>query len=173
MISEAARKSFSVEPMSHRFEGLMKVLENVTEDQAFRWSRKGVPHLLVETSDHILVSICWFQRSQQYKLFYPYTLSGQHTWVCQTPTDVVDALRLLLHQFRHRALINLPAGYTHHNFDVEEEIMLVTCVNCGSFGKWACLINHASSCQPGIAFKYENSDYFNTTDEGEEEDHDD
>ncbi len=74
------------------------VLDNlvtpIAKDVAFRWSPKGVPHLLVELSNKTIYSLCYFKAYHYWKAFYPYGDGGEQVIkVLNTVEDIVGFLK--------------------------------------------------------------------------------
>ncbi len=53
-----------------------------------RTSMRGVPHLLV-TLNETIYSVCYFGKSRQFKIFYPYPSNNQQRAYCPTSNDVL------------------------------------------------------------------------------------
>ena len=51
---------------------LEEQIKPFAKETAFRWSRKGVPHLLIELDSKIVYSLCYFKKSKSWRVFYPY-----------------------------------------------------------------------------------------------------
>jgi len=64
--------SHRARPTPPRYLDLKTLVTSIAEDVAFRWSKKGVPHLLVELSNKTIYSLCYFRAYHYWKAFYPY-----------------------------------------------------------------------------------------------------
>lgn len=61
-----------------RYIELEEQLKPIAKDVAFRWSHKGVPHLLVELGKEIVYSLCYFKGHKIWRVFYPYGYGGDN-----------------------------------------------------------------------------------------------
>ena len=86
------KKSYRNEPVPFRYVSLEVQVRPFAKDVAFRWSRNGVPHLLVELGRNIVYSICYFGGSKSWRVYYPYANSIQET---QTFNSVEDLFKFL------------------------------------------------------------------------------
>ena len=71
-------------------------LQSTYPSAYFRTSRKGVPHVVVDT-EYQTFSVCWFGKSQIYKVFYPYPSWGQEMTRADFET-LEDVKRYLVQQ---------------------------------------------------------------------------
>ena len=53
-----------------------------------RFSRRGVPHVVVRGT----VSVCWFERSRRYRVFWPFGVHPQHRADCRDVIEVQAAI---------------------------------------------------------------------------------
>ena len=60
-----------------RYTKLEELVKPFAKDAAFRWSYKGVPHLLVELGRGVVYSLCYFRGQKLWRVFYPYGGSQQ------------------------------------------------------------------------------------------------
>ncbi len=76
------------------YKELVNLVTPFAEDTAFRWSQNGVPHLLVELSNKVIYSLCYFKAYHYWKAFYPYGDGrDQVTRVLNTAEDIVEFLK--------------------------------------------------------------------------------
>ncbi len=59
-------------PAPPRFLELEKLVTPISKDTFFRWSCNGVPHLLVELGRGVIYSLCYFEKSKSWRVFFPY-----------------------------------------------------------------------------------------------------
>jgi len=71
-VDQKLKKSYSNRITPSIYQELETQIAPVVRDTAFRWSRKGVPHLLVELSNKTIYSLCYFRAYHYWKAFYPY-----------------------------------------------------------------------------------------------------
>lgn len=64
--------SYHQKPTPPRYTELEEQVSPFSKDTAFRWSFKGVPHLLVELGKDIVYSLCYFKGGKFWRVFYPY-----------------------------------------------------------------------------------------------------
>ena len=86
--------SHRARPTPPRYLDLKTLVTSTAEDVAFRWSKKGVPHLLVELSNETIYSLCYFKAYHYWKVFYPYGDSQeQQKKTLNTVEDIVKFLK--------------------------------------------------------------------------------
>ncbi len=63
-------------PMPVSLQDVYAYLKEVSNDVRFRWSRRGVPHIIVTMSNGNY-GVCYFKRHNSYRVFFPYLSHGQ------------------------------------------------------------------------------------------------
>lgn len=81
-----------------RYIDLEKQVSPFAKEVAFRWSFKGVPHLLVELGRGIVYSLCYFGGYKFWRVFYPYGNGNQRKQDFNSVEEMVKFLR------RHRPI---------------------------------------------------------------------
>ena len=76
-----------------RFIELEKELKPIAGDIAFRWSHKGVPHLLVELGKGIVYSLCYFKGDKIWRVFYPYGNGNQQKQDFNSVEEMIKFLK--------------------------------------------------------------------------------
>lgn len=76
MIKDYLKVSYHNKTKPQRYADLEEKLAPIAQDMAFRWSHKGVPHLLAEVNN-VIYSICYFSRYDLWRVFYPYQQDEQ------------------------------------------------------------------------------------------------
>jgi len=66
------KRSYREKRTPPRYIDLEEQVTPFAKDVAFRWSYKGVPHLLVELGKKIVYSLCYFKGGKFWRVFYPY-----------------------------------------------------------------------------------------------------
>ncbi len=79
-----------------RYVDLEEQVKPFAKDVAFRWSYKGVPHLLVELGKEVVYSLCYFEGRKLWRVFYPYGSGGQQR---QDFNSVEEMIKFLM---RHK-----------------------------------------------------------------------
>lgn len=76
-----------------RYIDLEEQIKPFAKEVAFRWSRRGVPHLLVELGRGIVYSLCYFKVSKFWRVFYPYGRGEQKKQDFSSVRDMIKFLR--------------------------------------------------------------------------------
>ena len=76
-----------------RYTNLEEQVTPFAKEVAFRWSHKGVPHLLVELGKGIVYSLCYFKGRKFWRVFYPYGKSNQQKQDFNSVEELVEFLR--------------------------------------------------------------------------------
>ena len=85
--------SYRDRPIPSIYQELEELVTPLAKDVAFRWSHKGVPHLLVELSSKTIYSLCYFNTYHYWKVFYPY---GDGQEQIKTVLNTVDEILAFL-----------------------------------------------------------------------------
>jgi hypothetical protein len=85
------KTSYRQEPMPPRYADLIREVAPLARDTAFRWSRRGVPHLLVETA-RTVYSLCYFEGRDFWRVFHPYGRGNQRKWDFGSVEEVIKFL---------------------------------------------------------------------------------
>lgn len=76
-----------------RYVDLEEQVKPFARDVAFRWSHKGVPHLLVELGKGIVYSLCYFKGGKFWRVFYPYGSGSQQIQNFSSVEEMTKFLR--------------------------------------------------------------------------------
>lgn len=75
-------------PMPISLQGIYARLKEISDDVEFRWSRRGVPHIIVAMSNGDY-SVCYFGKYRSYRVFFPYPGEAQFKWDTKDPASVI------------------------------------------------------------------------------------
>ncbi len=86
--------SHSERPVPGIYQELKTLVIPISKDVAFRWSKSGIPHLLVELSNETIYSLCYFNAYHYWKIFYPYGDGKEQVKrVLNTVEDMIEFLK--------------------------------------------------------------------------------
>jgi len=88
------KTNHSERPIPGVYRELRTLVTPIAEDVAFRWSQRGILHLLVELSNKTIYSLCYFRAYHYWKAFYPYGDGREQTKkVLNTVEEIVEFLK--------------------------------------------------------------------------------
>ncbi len=90
---ETYKKNYRLKGVPIRYQELIEGIKPIAEDYYFRWSFKGVPHLLVTLKNQVTYSLCYFGKSKSWKVFYPYQDKDQQKVNFRTREEMLEYLQ--------------------------------------------------------------------------------
>lgn len=87
------KKNYKLKDEPERYSNLIEQVKPIATDYFFRWSFRDVPHLLLELSNKITYSICYFGKSKTWRIFYPYLGSNQQKKDFSSEEEVLKFLK--------------------------------------------------------------------------------
>ena len=85
--------SYHQEQTPSRYLDLEEQVRPFAREVAFRWSYKGVPHLLVELGKGVVYSLCYFGKHKSWRVFYPYGDGNQQKQDFNSVEEMVKFLK--------------------------------------------------------------------------------